>query len=210
MKRGVALLGLAAFAAGCATAPLPSPVENPEATWQSRQAELKPVTTWKIHGRLAMRAADEGWQASVYWVREGERHRIDITGPLGRGHLRLEQDRHGAELRDADRRTWRAENAEQLLYRVTGWLLPIDGMNYWVLGLPSPAAAASEELDDQGRLKTLAQSGWDIQFLEYTRYGSLDLPSKLFIKRHGSGAETNLAKTAALEVRLAIERWALN
>lgn len=210
MRRSIALLGLAAFAAGCATAPMPPPVENPAATWQSRQAELKPVTAWKIQGRLAMRAADEGWQASVYWVREGERHRIDITGPLGRGHLRLEQDSHGAELRDADQRTWRAENAEQLLYHTTGWLLPIDGMNYWVLGLPSPAAAASAELDGQGRLKTLVQSGWDIQFLEYTRYGSLDLPSKLFIKRQRGDTEINLANNAALEVRLVIEHWAFN
>ena len=210
MRRGVALLVLAAFAAGCATAPLPPPVESPAATWLSRQNELKPVTTWKIHGRLAMHTADEGWQASVYWVREGDRHRIDITGPLGRGHLRLEQDSRGAELRDADQRTWRAENAEQLLYRATGWQLPIDGMNYWVLGLPSPAAAASEELDGQGRLKTLVQFGWDIQFLEYTRYGSFDLPSKLFIKRQRGDTEINLGKDAALEVRLVIERWAFN
>jgi outer membrane lipoprotein LolB len=210
MRFAAGLLGLTALAAGCATAPSLPPVENPAATWQERQTELRPITTWKIQGRLAMRTAEEGWQASLNWVRKGERYRIDLIGPLGRGHLRLTRDDQGAELRDADQHVWRAENPEQLLYRTTGWRVPLDGLNYWVLGLPLPDTAASQELDPQGRLKTLAQSGWEIRFLEYTRYGSLDLPSKLFIKRQGHDANGNPAEDATLEVRLVIENWALN
>ena len=65
-----------------------------------------------------------------------------------------------------------------------------------------------EELfDAQGRLKKLAQSGWDIQFLEYTQYGSFDLPSKLYITRQGGRVEGNPAGDEAIEVRLSIERW---
>ena len=210
MRYAVGLLGLTALAGGCTTAPALPPVENPAATWQARQTELRPITTWKIQGRMSMRTAEEGWQASLNWVREGERYRIDLTGPLGRGHLRLTRDDQGAELRDADQHVWRAENPEQLLYRTTGWHVPLDGLNYWVLGLPLPDATASQELDPQGRLKTLAQSGWDIRFLEYTRYGSLDLPSKLFIKRQGHDANGNPAEDATIEVRLVIDRWVLN
>lgn len=210
MRCTTGFIGLAILTAGCVTVPTPPPVDNPAATWQKRQTELLPVTTWKIRGRLAMRTADEGWQATVNWAREGELHRIDITGPLGRGHLRLVRDRHGAELLDADQRTWRAENAEQLLYRATGWRVPLDGLNYWMVGLPSPLGAASEILDDYGRLKTLIQSGWDIQFLEYVRYGALDLPKKLFLKHKGSGMDNYHTADTALEVRLVIEKWALN
>jgi outer membrane lipoprotein LolB len=210
MRYAAGLLGLTALAAGCATAPALPPVENPAATWQARQTELRPITTWKIQGRMSMRMAEEGWQASLSWVRDGDRHRIDIIGPLGRGHLRLTRDNQGAELRDADQHSWHAENPEQLLYQTTGWLVPLDGLNYWVLGLPLPDTAASQELDSQGRLKTLSQSGWDIRFLEYTRYGALDLPSKLFIKRQGRGMNGSPADEATLEVRLVIERWALS
>lgn len=210
MRRGLALLGLAALAAGCATTPALPPVVNPVAAWQARQVELQPVTAWTIQGRIAMHADNKGWQASVYWVRDGDHQRIDLTGPLGRGHLRLSQDSHGAELRDADQKTWHADNAEQLLYRTTGWRMPLAGLNYWVLGLPAPDSVGHQELDAQGRLKTLVQSGWDIQFLEYTRYGTLDLPSKLFIKSRDGGTDGDQAKDNALEVRLIIERWALN
>ena len=61
MRRGLGLLGLAAFAAGCATTPALPPVENPVAAWQARQAELKPVTAWTIQGRLAMHADNKAW-----------------------------------------------------------------------------------------------------------------------------------------------------
>ena len=210
MRRGLGLLGLAALVSGCATAlPLPPPVENPAAAWQARQAELKPVVSWKIQGRIAMHSDEEGWQATVYWMRDGEKQQIDLTGPLGRGHLRLVQNGQSAELRDADQQTWHANNAEQLLYRTTGWRVPLDGLNYWVLGLPAPDAAANEELDNRGRLKKLVQSGWDIRYLEYSACGSFDLPSKMFMKRQQPGADDSPAKDSALEVRLIIERWTL-
>ncbi|MHB8534327.1 MAG: lipoprotein insertase outer membrane protein LolB [Sulfuricaulis sp.] len=211
MRRGLGLVGLAALTAGCVSVPPPlPPVENPAAAWQARQTELKPIVAWNIQGRIAMRAGDKGWQATLYWMRDGQRQRIDLSGPLGRGHLQLVQDSRGATLRDADRKTWRAPNAEQLLYRTTGWRMPLDGLNYWVLGLPAPGATAHEELDNRGRLKTLVQSGWDIRFLEYARYGSFELPSKLFMTGRNASAPENSAKDSVLEVRLIVERWTLD
>lgn len=202
--RPAAGLLVPALLLGCASVPPPA-VENPVAAWELRQSELKPVTSWNLHGRLALRSAEQGWHATLDWERDGERHRMDFTGPLGRGHLRLIQDGRGAELRDADQRTWRAQNAEQILYRATGWSLPLEGLNYWILGLPAPAPASDQQLDSLGRLKNLTQSGWRIEFLEYARYGSLDLPVKMYVKkdRAAGGPEGDM-----LEARLIIERWA--
>src|SRR4030067_3611716 len=136
--------------AGCATAP--PPIADAEAVWQAHQASLKPVTVWSIRGRLALRAADQGWHATLNWERNGENHRMDFTGPLGRGHLRLIQDSRGAELRDADQRVWREADAELLLYRATGWVVPLEGTYFWVLGRPAPRPAPERQLGEQGRL----------------------------------------------------------
>ncbi len=207
MRLVVGLLISVAFIAGCATAVPPPPVADVDAAWHLRQATLKPITAWHIQGRLALRAANQGWHATLNWERDGERHRVDFTGPLGRGHLRLVQNDRGAELQDAEQHIWRAGNAETVLYRATGWRLPLDGLNYWIVGLAEPDSASNQQLDTQGRLKRLAQSGWDIQFLEYTHYGSFDLPSKLYITRQDSRVEKNPAGDEAIEVRLSIERW---
>lgn len=211
-SRHLTLIGVLVWtilAAGCASTASFPPVENPAAVWQARQLALSPIVAWKIQGRLSVRTAKEGGQASLLWVRDGAQQRMDITGPLGRGHLRLTQNDNGAELRDADQKTWRADNAEQLLYRTTGWWLPLDGLNYWVLGLPMPHEPATEELDDQGRLKTLIQSGWEIQFIEYARHDALDLPRKFFVKRKIASTEQT-ATAESVEVRFVVERWTLN
>src|SRR3989344_5287733 len=77
-----------------------------------------------------------------------------------------------------------------------------------VRGLPAPGAKAEQELDEDGRLKTLTQLGWAVEFLEYGRYGAYELPSKLFARRHENVPGIGL-NHVTLEVRVVIERWAL-
>lgn len=188
------------FMTGCAAVPERPPLADPARAWQMRKQELAPIAAWNIHGRFAMRRDGEGWQGSLHWVRDHARQRISLTGPLGSGQLRLTQDEHGAQLRDAEQNVLHAPDARELLRRATGWDLPLEGINWWVLGLPVPGAPGAEELDAWGRLKALQQLGWDVQFLEYTRADRHELPSRLFLRRAANGA-------GEFEVRLAIERW---
>ncbi len=203
--RFVALALLAALAAGCAAVPDRPLPQSAQTAWQARQTRLGQMTSWQIQGRLSARTAEEGWQASVRWVREQDRHEIDLWGPLGRGHLRISQDRFGAELLDSERNRYRAESGEALLLDTTGWQLPLEGLNYWVRGIPMPQSPAQEVLDGWGRLQRLRQLGWQIDFLRYERSAGFELPSKLYLRRQQSEIE----QARLLEVRLVIERFNL-
>jgi outer membrane lipoprotein LolB len=203
---------LVAMLAGCATVGDHPAVKDPAAAWRQRQAQLLPLKDWRIQGRVSAHTPDDGWQASLRWVRNDQRHEIDLWGPLGRGHVRLSQDSSGAELRDAADNSYRAKDGEQLLFDQTGWWLPLDGLNFWVLGVPVPTAPDAHTLDQWGRLKRLQQLGWDIDFLQYRRQGNYDLPSKLFIRRKAGDSARSVTQSAdgpPLEVRLAIERWTI-
>jgi outer membrane lipoprotein LolB len=212
VTRAAAALALLLALAGCAGRPARAPAADPAAAWSQRQQALAPIDAWRVSGRVAVQTDTEGWQASVVWRRRGAEQRIDLTGPLGRGHLRLTQDAHGAQLEDAERRVQRAANAEELLLRATGWQVPLDGLNSWLLGLPAPGAAADRELDAWGRLSRLRQLGWDIEFLEYRPHGPLELPGRLFMKRRAPPAlaagDGVTIENGTLEVRLVIDGWA--
>lgn len=188
--------------AGCAAVPERPPVGEPDQVWHARAAALRRVNEWDVRGRLALRSAEEGFHASLRWVREAERHRIDLTGPLGGGHVRLTQDRSGAEFRDANDRVYRDTSVRNLLWRRTGWDLPIEGLNFWLLGLPAPDAPAQHEIDAWGRLKSLEQFGWEVRFVEYVQLGASELPSRIFIRRRSEAAADR-----TLEVRLVVEEW---
>jgi outer membrane lipoprotein LolB len=130
-------------------------------------------------------------------------HSIRFNGPLGRGVVRVTQDASGARLEDSEKRVWEAANADELLFRYTGWRLPIENLEWWVLGLPVPGIAATRELDDSGRLTTLRQQGWDVRYEKYVAVDGYELPERLQV--------TGAAGPAAppMQVRLVIDRWAL-
>ncbi len=212
MKRFLVALA-ATLAAGCSTvAERPTLPQDPSVAWRARQSRLSTVDVWEIQGRISARTATEGWQASLRWVRDGERHSIDLWGPLGRGHVQLTQDDSGARLRDAKNRIYSADTSQQLLLDTTGWRLPLEGLIYWVLGLPVPGAPATQALDESGRLKSLDQLGWQVRFLRYQRRGGYEFPGKLFMRRRLTSADPQTADGSEsngplLEVRLVIERW---
>jgi outer membrane lipoprotein LolB len=197
-----AVLLSALFIAGCATVPVPTSVPDPEGAWRHRAGQLAALDRWTLTGRLAVRSDSQGGNATLRWMREGDRHRIDLTGPLGRGHVRVVQDGDGAELRDDAGVVQRAASAEELLWRATGYRLPLAGLPYWALGVSRPGEEGSHELDPAGRLRVLAQDGWKIEYLDYMDAAGQALPSRLFLRRVAQGEEE-------LEVRLVIERWML-
>jgi outer membrane lipoprotein LolB len=205
-------LAIALSLAACVSLPEGPPAADPALAWKVRQQTLLPLIIWEIRGRVALQTAQEGWHAALHWSRVGDRHDIDLSGPLGSGRMRLSQDRFGAQLRDSDQHTYYAENAQKLLYRVTGWDMPFEGLNYWVLGLPAPGAIGRERLDPWGRLEQLEQFGWNIQFLEYLHEGEYEVPGKLFIKRDVDNNKPkfdsdDLSLHPTLELRLVIQSW---
>lgn len=190
------------FLTSCASLPERPPVADVEAAWSFRQAALTRLQSWDLRGRLAMRTEETGAHASLHWVREQRMHRMNLAGPFGGGRVRVIYNDDSAELRDASGEVYRGASVQEVLARATGWWLPLEGLNYWVLGLPEPGVPAVSELDQWGRLKTLTQEGWHIDFLEYTQGGGLDLPKRVFISRKPNGKEV-------LEARIAIEQWVL-
>jgi outer membrane lipoprotein LolB len=191
------------FLAGCASLPDRAPVADKHNAWRERQTVLARLDTWELRGRVALRTAQDGGQASLHWLRKRDSHRIDLAGPFGGGRVRLTQEAGAAELRDSSGRVWRDRSLTEVLARATGWRLPLEGLDAWALGLPAPGEPAELELDEWGRLKRLVQLGWDISFLNYAEHHGYELPSRLFIKRAGGGEPE-------VEVRLAISEWTLS
>lgn len=170
--------------------------------WTQRIEHVSALKDWELRGRVALRTEDNrGGQAALTWQYRDERHVLVLRGPLGGGLLRLQQDRDGAYLQDAERREYRAASAEELLFHVAGWRIPISGLEYWIRGLPAPSEITLQEWDESGRLTRLQQSGWDVYFLEYASNGSHELPRRLDVILPGPDG------AARAEARIIIEEW---
>jgi outer membrane lipoprotein LolB len=196
------IIVLVSLLAGCAALPERAPSGDPASVWKGRQVLLAQINAWDLRGRVALRNGGEGGNASLQWVRDTDKHRIELSGPIGSARVRLTQNLYGAELRGTDDTVYRDSSMQRLLLRRIGWDLPIEELNYWILGLPAPGTLTRSELDEWGRLKMLEQAGWEVRFLEYAQQGQLELPIRLSARRVGSATP--------IEARLVIETWAFN
>lgn len=190
---GPGLLGVALTA--CTVGPAPRPPAEPGA-WQAHRHQLAGLVQWTLTGRVALITPEEGWHASLHWRQRADAYRIRIAAPLGQGTVALQGSDQGVVLRTTRHpQPIAAPSAEQLLYRQLGWQVPVAGLRYWVRGIPDPAAVYEKVLDDRGRLATLEQSGWQVEFLRYTRVGDYELPEKIFM-RNGE-----------FQVRMVVRTW---
>lgn len=180
---------------GCAVAPSMSP----EATkaWTARQSALLNLIQWQATGRIGVVNGQEGWHAGFQWTQQDSGYRIELIGPLGQGRVRVEGDAREVRIQTADGQTQTAPDPDILLEQAVGARLPVQGLRYWIRGLPEPGAAPTLQTDAKGRLIRLEQNGW---IIEYPAYGyaaplRLELPERIIARRQD------------LSVKLVIEEW---
>lgn len=204
LSRALFVLMLSVLCHSCASSPPRPPSDQLERLWQAHESALLPIQHWELRGRLAVRVEERGGQASLTWKRSAAQQDIRLNGPLGRGAVRVTQNEAGARLQDSEQRVFLASNAEALLYDYTSWRLPLTNLNFWVRGVPVPGLSSSQELDDAGRLLTLRQQGWLVQYQGYVQSGAHVLPNRLTLTY--SANPMNL-DTPPMEVRIVIDRW---
>jgi outer membrane lipoprotein LolB len=178
---------------GCPSMPQ-RPAVEPQ-SWDARRVELQARETFGIAGRVAVAAGKEGFNARLRWNQNGPVSQVALDGPFGAGGLRLTSDGTQLVLENARGERLDADAARAELERRLGFEPPLASLRYWVLGVPDPASAATEELDSEARLARLEQNGWNIEYTSYSPVDGRWLPQRLTLRRED------------VRVRLLIERW---
>jgi outer membrane lipoprotein LolB len=158
--------------------------------------------SWEIHARSAIFVNEEVYQVGINWQREQNRFILVLEAPLGQGVFRVESyPANGSSapvmLTLPDGQRYFNESAEALLLEVLGWSIPVSGLEWWIKGLPLGTADYSFDLRGDGRLKSLLQNDWKINYLDYfdRQSPAQGLPRKMYLKHQD------------LALKIVIERW---
>jgi outer membrane lipoprotein LolB len=147
---------------------------------------------WSLQGRIAIRTANKGESASIFWQQNGEAYYMRIFGPLGIGAVQLEGVPGNVRLIENNGQLTQAATPEILIRQTLGWQLPVSNLVYWIRGKKAPHFVATQQYDSQHRLQTLQQQGW---LINYLAYGANGLPQLLTCSRD------------QLSVRVVIDQW---
>jgi len=193
---------LLACLSGCAlpqsrpAAPGTGPTPETQAAWEMHRASLSVLRDWTLKGRIAVQTEDDGWHGGLYWKQAGDDYRLRFNAPLGQGSIEVYSVADGVELRTSKKRSRHARTPEGLMQQDLGWHLPVTGMRYWIKGTPAPGGnVGSMELDGDGRLHRLEQSGWRVEFSDYRESGLFWLPASIAFEN------------GDVRVRIRVTRW---
>jgi outer membrane lipoprotein LolB len=146
-----------------------------------------------------VRVEGKGYPGRIRWQHHPASDELWLYSPVGSGIAHMRQDASGAVLVASDGKEYQGQDLKVLTRKVLGWDLPLDGLQYWVRGLPWPALETTEQQDyPDGRPKLLKQGAWQVAYLDWTPVGTSGLPSKLDLSGEG------------LRVRLVVESWKID
>ncbi len=200
MLRSLAASLLIILAAGCALMPPTAVVQHPRRVWRVHRARMMAMQGFRVSAQGGVHAGHHGGTLVLHWVVAPSAYRMTGYGPFGRVIFRLRADAGGAHLRTG-RGRFRGASAERLLWRLTGWRLPVAGLRFWIRGIPAPGPVTRRRLDRAGLLASLWQDGWVIRYRRYRRTRSGRLPRLLTL------THAVTAGAGRIVVTIRITRW---
>lgn len=183
------ILMLSSLCLLAACAPKIKPAEelptNKVVPLEKRKAETATVSSFEINGAMAAKNKSKGWSATMNWVQSGpSNYQMRLNGPLGAGAVVIKGSGGTVTFQDGPK-TATSSNADELLAKQTGIRLPVHSLYYWVRGLPAPGGGEAEVHDKYNHLVKLKQSGYTIDFNQYTSVKGIDLPSMIRLEGNG-------------------------
>lgn len=197
--RAVALFS-SLLLASCATQPLV--IDDPD--WLRHEASVMALDDWALSGRLIVRQESGNDSVNINWRQQDERFDLRLFGGFGLGTVRIHGTDGAVTVEQAGEETVTLPGLEAVTQEYFGYAFPTAELLYWVRGLPAPARAGSNTLDDNRMLATLRQDDaagleWELSFDRYRELeggtGTTYLPGRIIARREG------------LELQFQISRW---
>ncbi|GLT16712.1 outer-membrane lipoprotein LolB [Vibrio zhanjiangensis] len=153
--------------------------------WQTQQQKLASIDQYKANGKLGYISPEQRQSLNFQWKHSPTFKQLRLTTFIGQTALNLKITPQGSSVETYQDDTFVSDDAQSLIYRLTGLSLPIEQLNNWLLGRPEGADGFI--LNDTNTLASLTKKVqgkvWQLNYLGYQDVDyqgqPLPLPHKL-------------------------------
>lgn len=184
---------------GCAQQP-----SNPtNVKWEQHQQRLATLDHYSASGKLGFISPEERRSMTFYWQQDGDNTQLRLTSVFGQTLLKLTMTPEQTQIDTYEGEHYQSVNGEQLLYQLTGLIIPLKQLPNWLKG-------AANQGDKYTLLETntlasqssqIANQLWQINYQRYSDIKdndvTLPLPSLLQLKQQD------------IKINLQISQWNL-
>jgi len=134
----------------------------------------------------------DSWSASIDWFHEKNMERIDLSGPLGQGAVKIVLLPGLIIIDRGDGKTGYSTDIETYIEQQLGFIVPVKVLRFWVLGLPAPKQKFVK-LEDG-----FEQCLWKIHFINFIAVRNNLMPRKIIVEKDSA------------KLKLVIDQWIFN
>lgn len=169
------LLIILLFLSGCA-----QKISPPNELYSQWQAQLAAERTFSVNGKIVFISTEKRQSASLNWRSSETETKLNLSSFIGTNILSMAQTEAGVSI-EIDGETYQGDNAQQLIYRLTGFNLPFVNGDEWLKGL---SKSENAQFDDNARLLTTTlydsyQSPWQLSYDNYQQQDGYWLPHSI-------------------------------
>lgn len=169
------LLVFLLFITGCAQQISTSSVPNEQ--WRE---QLSTVKDFNAEGKMAFISPEDRQSANFIWQQLDKDYSLSLNTFIGTNVLKLtQQDQLASVLYDG--KEYQSADAQQLVYQLSGWVLPMDEPQQWLLGNIAAQDAQFDQLQRLTQASWQSPNGltWQIKYSNYEAYNGVWLPSRI-------------------------------
>lgn len=148
-----------------------------------------------LEGRFSLYYESRTYSGRLNWTHRAAASELLLSSPFGQGLAEIVTDANGARLIGGDGKQHQAPDVETLTREVLGFPLPLTQMADWVRGRSASVPSDKGLLDRQGRLVSLQQDSWRIDY-DYVDQDPGAAPVRISVKRGDS-----------FELRVFVDAW---
>jgi outer membrane lipoprotein LolB len=173
---------------GCATQQTPLSAIDEVA----HQQVLAKLENWQIKGKMGLKSPDKKQSANFRWQQKTDQYQLNLTSIIGTSLLSVRGNKGSVRL-TIDDNSYQDTDPSQLIKRMTGWQIPVKGIQSWVKGQYNPADKV--RLSEQGWLTQMQPAcdnckNWLINYAHYKLVDNVWLPHQ--IKLHNNTNNSQL------------------
>ena len=171
------------------------------AHWQEEKKNRQQILSWEIRGRLGVQTKENGGSLDLIWKQSVDEFSIRLIAPLAAGNYHIQGESEYAKIRYPDGSSNNIENIDDIFLTSLEVDLPTSAIKDWVRGLPASELPVDEiQWNEQGLIKRIKQSGWNVEMNKYTGTEIL-LPHAIYISRDDD---------EDMDIRLLLRLWLLD
>jgi outer membrane lipoprotein LolB len=160
------------FVTSCTSTP-PVPEQQAEKMKQERDKLLLGIDNWKLNATLSLTTKKEKQSLNLIWIQDQENQNIYLSS-FGTMVLSFTADKTKAYATTKDGKKVTAKTAKELVYKMTGFSIPIKKLQHWMFARVFQNDKYS--FDKDGFIKKIKDDKAQVFFSDYEMVDNVIMP----------------------------------